>query len=72
MEIYSIEINRKTFAQYKTYEDALTVMNKLIKENPNSNIKIILEDFCEYGHMDTCCKINLLCEYNDFVLKKYL
>ena len=72
MEIYSININKKKFLQYKTYEESLIEMDKIIKINPNSNIEIFSEEYCEYGHSDTCCKINLLCEYKNLTLKKYL
>ena len=41
----------------------------IIKINPNSNIEIFSEEYCEYGHSDTCCKINLLCEYKNLTLK---
>lgn len=64
MEIYSINIDGKKFKQYKTYNDALLDFELQIKINPDSNIKIILEDFCDYGNLDTCCKIYILCEYN--------
>lgn len=47
-------------------------MNKLIKLNINSNIEMILEEFCEYGHLDTCCKMYILHEYKNSLLKKYL
>ena len=74
MEIYIININKKKFSQYKTYNEALDSMDSIIKSNPNftSNIEIILEEFCEYGHSDTCCKIYLLCEYKNLVFTKYL
>ena len=44
----------------------------LMVSNSKSNIEIILEEFCEYGHLDTCCKIYLLCKYENSLLKKYL
>ena len=67
MEIYLIEIDSIKFKQYKTYENALTDFESQIKINPNSNIKIILEDFCDYDNLDTCCKVYILCEYNNFI-----
>lgn len=72
MEIYSINVDKKKYKQYKTYEKAFEDMNCLINSKPDSNIEIILEDFCEYGHLDTCCKIYLLCEFKNSILKKYL
>lgn len=72
MEIYSINIDGKKYKQYKNYEDAESDMNKLIELNKNSHIEIILEDFCDYGHFDYCCKIYLLCEYKNLLIKKYL
>lgn len=72
MEIYSLNINKKKFKQYKTYEDALVDMDFQILDNPNSNIELYLEDFCDYDNYDTCCKIYLLCEYKDMKIKKYL
>lgn len=72
MEIYSINIDGIKFKQYKTYEDAFIDTELQIKINPNSNIEIILEDLCDYGNLDTCCKIYLLCEYKNNILKKYM
>jgi len=72
MEIYYINIDTKKYKQYKTYELAFVDMEKLILSNPDSNIEIILEDFCEFGHSDSCCKIYLLCEYKNLTIKKYL
>lgn len=73
MEIYLINIDNKKYKQYKTYEKALEDMNMLIKsnQNPDSNIEIILEEFCDYGHSDTYCKIYVLCEFKNLVFKKY-
>lgn len=71
MEIYLIKIDGKKFKQYKTYKDALMDIELQIKINPNSNIEIILEDFCDYGNIDTCCKIYLLCEYKNNIFFKY-
>jgi hypothetical protein len=45
---------------------------KKINEIHNLEIKIILEEYCEYGYLDNCCKIDVLCEYKDFIIKKYL
>ena len=72
MEIYSINIDKKKYKQYKTYEEAIEDMNLLMVSYPNSNIEMIIEEFCEYGHLDTCCKIYLLCEFKNSLLKKYL
>jgi len=72
MEIYSININKKKTFQYKTYDEAFIEMEKIIKTNQNYTIEIILEEFGEYGCLDTCCNIYLLCEYKNLTLKKYL
>lgn len=72
MEIYSINIDGKKYKQYKTYDDALLDIELQIKINPNSNMEIILEDFCDYGNLDTCCKIYILYEYKNNKFKKYL
>jgi hypothetical protein len=82
MEIYCIKIDGKKYKQYKTFEDAFIDFEKKINESQNfekkineSNnleIKIILEEYCEYGYLDNCCKIDVLCEYKDFIIKKYL
>ena len=72
MEIYSINVNNKKYKQYKTYDEALVDIELLIKINTNSDIEIILEEFCEYGYMETCCKIYLLYEYKNLIVKKYL
>ena len=71
MEIYSINIDGKKFKQYKTYYDALIDIEMQIKINSDSNIELILEDFCDYGNFDTCCKIYLLCEYKNKIFFKY-
>lgn len=71
MEIYSINIDKKKYKQYRTYEEAIEDMNLLVKLNSNSNIEIILEEFCEYGYLDTCCKTYILREYKNSLLKKY-
>lgn len=72
MEIYKIEIDEKKYSQYKTYEDAKKDLIKLINTNKNSNIKIIMEEFYDYGIFDNCCKIYLLCEYLNFVIREYI
>ncbi len=72
MEIYIINKDMKKYKQYKTYEEALVDIEKLIKIDPKSNLEIILEEYCEYGNLDTCCKIYLLFEYKNLTTKKYL
>jgi hypothetical protein len=72
MEIYSINIDGTKYKQYKTYTDALVDMDMLIKTNTNSTIKIFLEEFCDYGHLETCCKLDMLCEYKNLILKKFI
>lgn len=72
MNIYFITVDKKKYAQYKTYEKSYEDFEKLILENPNSLIEIGLEEYCEFGHSDTCCKIYDLCKYeNGIVLKKF-
>lgn len=68
MEIYLINIDGKKYSQYKTYENALREMENQIKLNPNSVIQMILEDFCDYGNLDTCCKIHILHEYKNLII----
>jgi hypothetical protein len=72
MEIYCLHINSKKYKQYKTYEEALLDTEKIIKNDPNLNLEIILEEYCEYGYLDTCCKTYLLYEYKNLIVKKYL
>lgn len=72
MEIYNLNIDDKKYKQYKTHEEALKDMYQLINLNPNSNIEIILEEYCEYENLDVGCKINLLYEYKNLLFKKYL
>ena len=62
----------KKYKQYKTFEDAFIDFEKKINENHDLEIKIILEEYCEYGYLDNFCKIYLLCEYKYFIIKKYL
>lgn len=71
MEIYLLNIDNKKIGQYKTYKEAEIQMNYEIKNNLNSTIEIILEDYCDNGNYDTCCKIYILCEYKNKIIKKY-
>lgn len=71
MKIYSINIDGKKYKQYKTYTEAHIDMNSLIKLNAQSTIKIFLEDFCDYGYSDACCKMCVLCEYEKLIYKKF-
>jgi hypothetical protein len=73
MELYTININGKKYKQYKTFEEALDNMKKIIESEPNSNIKIYSEEFCEYEcGSDTSCKIHIVCDYENSTIKKYL
>lgn len=69
MKIYLINFDGKKYKQYKTYEQSLEDLNKLILEYPNSNVKIILEEYDEFGHSDSCCKFYDLCLYEDRQIK---
>lgn len=64
MEIYYIEINGKRFKQFKQYNDAFDIVKIMVLESPNLKIKIILEEFCDFGYLDTCCKTYTLFESN--------
>ncbi len=72
MEIYYINLDSQKHKQYKTYKEALLDVEKLIKINPNLNLEIFLEEYCEYGNLETCCKTYLLYEYKNLIEKKYL
>lgn len=72
MELYLIYIDDKKHSQCKNYEISIERVEKLIEENPSSCIKILLEEFCEFGHSDTCSKLHLLYEYKNNVVKKYI
>lgn len=67
MEIYLININKCKYKQYKTYDESLIQMNKLILTNPNIDIEIILEEYCDDNYSDSGCKTQLLCEYKNSV-----
>jgi hypothetical protein len=70
MEIYYIEINGNRFKNFKKYEDAYDKVIRMILDSPNSKIKIILEEFCDFGHCDTGCKSYILFEFNNGILIK--
>ena len=69
MKIYFIYFNNKKYKQYKTYKEALDELNKLIKESPKSTVKIMLEEYSEFGHSETCCKLYDLFLYEDGEIK---
>lgn len=69
MKIFFINLNDKKYKQYKTFENALEDLNKLIVESPDSTIKIILEEYCEFGHSDSCCKFYDIVLYEDEQIK---
>jgi hypothetical protein len=71
MNIYFITVNKKKYAQYKTYEKSYEEFEKLILENPNSLIEIGLEEYCEFGHLDSCCKTYNLCKYENRIVFNY-
>lgn len=72
MNIYLINLDNKKHKQYKTYEEALIDFEKLISQFTNSQIEIILEEFCEFGHSDSCCKLYKLVNYDNGNINKYL
>ena len=72
MNIYFIELDNKKYKQYKTYEEAYSDFEKLILKPQNTIIKIKLEEFCEYGHSDSCCKMYNLCKYENGIINKYI
>ena len=72
MEIYSIEINGKRFKQFKKFEDAYEKVKMMVLDSPNSNIEIILEEFCDFGYLDTGCKTYLLFRFNNGITNKYI
>ena len=72
MNIYFINLDNKKYKQYKTYEKSYEDFEKLINQMPNSIIKICLEEYCEFGHSDSCCKIYNLCEYENGIINKYI
>lgn len=71
MNIYFINLNDKKFNQYKTYEEAYEIALKIISESPNSKIEIMLEEYCEFGHSDSCCKLYELFNYKNGKINKY-
>ena len=63
MNIYFIKLNEKKYNQYKTYDIAYENFEKLILQCPESYIEIGLEEFCEFGHLDSHSYIDILCIY---------
>ena len=72
MEIYLIDIDGKKYSQYKTYENAKKDLEILYCKYPNSNIKILVEEYCDNGAQDFCCKIYTLCEYKNLKVNEYI
>lgn len=72
MEIYSIEINGKRFKQFKKFEEAYDKVITMCSDSPDSKIEIILEEFCDYGHFDTCCKTYTLFKFDCGKINKYI
>jgi hypothetical protein len=70
MEIYFIEINGNRFRNFKKYEEAYELVIRMILDSPNSKIKIILEEFCDFGHSDSGCKTYVLFEFNNSIIIK--
>ena len=75
MNIYFIKLDDKKYKQYKTYEESYKDFEKLISHLPNLPnliIEIGLEEYCEFGHDDSCCKIYSLCKYENGIINKYI
>ncbi len=72
MELYIIYIDNKKKSQYKTFEHAYEIVKNMIILCPNSIIEIFCEDYCDYGHEETSCKIYLLTKYVDGKINKYI
>ena len=72
MNIYFIILDNKKYKQYKTYEKSYEDFDKLINEMPDSIIQICLEEYCEFSHSDSCCKIYDLCKYENGIINKYI
>ena len=72
MEIYSIEINGKKIKQFKKFEDAYEKVVLMCVDSPSSKIEIILEEFCDYGHVETGCKTYVLFEFDCGKINKYI
>ena len=72
MDIFVLKINNQKYKQFKTIEEAFVKVDKIKKDSPNSIIEIIHEEYCEYGHMDTCCKLYLLYKYEYGIENKYI
>ena len=63
MNIYIVKINSIKYKQFKTFEDAHKKVLSIIKNAPLSNIDILLEEYCEYGYSDSCCKLSKIYTY---------
>lgn len=69
MNIYFINLDNKKYKQYKTYENAFIDVKKMISQFPTSTIEIILEEYCEFGHYESCCKLFILYKYENGIVK---
>ena len=72
MEIYFIKLDKIKYKKYKTYEESYEDFEKLILQLPNSIVEICLEEYCEFGHLDSRCKIYNLCKYDGVIINKYI
>ena len=72
MHIYILYLNKKKYKQYKNFELAYEKAEEIIKEFPEDNLEIILEDYCDYGYSDTSCKFYLLLNYVNRKINKYI
>ena len=65
MKIYFIKLNNIKYKQYKSYEKSYEDFEKIIINFPNSIVEIGLEEYCEFGHLESCCNIYNLCKYEN-------
>lgn len=62
MEIYLVYKDKKKIKQYKTFDEAMKFIENL--QILNSNIKIVMEEYCDDNYFDSCCKTFILYEHN--------
>ena len=72
MNIYLIKLDNKIYKRYKTYEDSYNDFEKILSELPDSKIEIELEEYCEFGHSESSCKVYSLCKYENGLINKYI
>lgn len=64
MDIYILYINEHKYKKYKTEKEALDDIVSVKEENVKNNlriyIKLIHEEYCDYGYSDSKCKIDII------------